>query len=70
MQYDASRISIYVHPLRISLMNQPVNPEAFAQAQQMEQPRLREIPYNYTSLSDKEVVQRLLGEEAWTILNQ
>ena len=56
--------------LRISLMNQPVNPEAFAQAQQVEQPRLREIPYNYTSLSDKEVVQRLLGEEAWDLLNQ
>ncbi|MBI5781569.1 MAG: DUF3683 domain-containing protein [Rhodocyclales bacterium] len=31
-------------------------------------PRLREIPYNYTSLSDREIVIRLLGEEAWTIL--
>jgi len=33
-------------------------------------PRLREIPYNYTSLSDREIVLRLLGERAWTILDQ
>lgn len=32
--------------------------------------RLREIPYNYTSFSDREIVIRLLGEEAWTWLNQ
>ncbi len=31
-------------------------------------PRLREIPYNYTSFSDREVVIRLLGEEAWHTL--
>ena len=31
-------------------------------------PRLREIPYNYTSFSDREIVIRLLGERAWTIL--
>jgi FAD/FMN-containing dehydrogenase/Fe-S oxidoreductase len=28
-------------------------------------PRLREIPYNYTSFSDREVVIRLLGLPAW-----
>ena len=28
-------------------------------------PRLREIPYNYTSLSDREILVRLLGEQAW-----
>jgi len=28
-------------------------------------PRLREIPYNYTSFSDREIVLRLLGAEAW-----
>ena len=33
-------------------------------------PRLREIPYNYTSLSDREIVIRLLGESAWTLLDQ
>lgn len=32
--------------------------------------RLREIPYNYTSLSDREIVIRLLGNEAWDIINQ
>ncbi|MBV6273330.1 DUF3683 domain-containing protein [Alcaligenaceae bacterium CGII-47] len=31
-------------------------------------PRLREIPYNYTSYSDREIVLRLLGEQAWTLL--
>src|SRR5271169_1971931 len=30
--------------------------------------RLREIPYNYTSLADREIVIRLLGEAAWTVL--
>ncbi len=33
-------------------------------------PRLREIPYNYTSFSDREIVIRLLGERAWNVLNQ
>src|SRR5882672_12799532 len=30
--------------------------------------RLREIPYNYTSLSDREIVIRLLGPAAWEVL--
>src|SRR5512140_1820619 len=30
--------------------------------------RLREIPYNYTSFSDREIVIRLLGEPSWDIL--
>lgn len=33
-------------------------------------PRIREIPYNYTSYSDKEIVTRLLGDAAWATLNQ
>jgi FAD/FMN-containing dehydrogenase/Fe-S oxidoreductase len=33
-------------------------------------PRLREIPYNYTSFSDREIVIRLLGADAWETLNQ
>ena len=33
------------------------------------QTRLREIPYNYTSLSDREVVCRLLGDDAWGLLS-
>ena len=32
--------------------------------------RLREIPYNYTSFSDREIVMRLLGEESWAILDE
>jgi FAD/FMN-containing dehydrogenase/Fe-S oxidoreductase len=31
--------------------------------------RLREIPYNYTSFSDREIVMRLLGEPAWRTLD-
>ena len=31
--------------------------------------RLREIPYNYTSFSDREIVIRLLGADAWSVLN-
>jgi len=30
--------------------------------------RLREIPYNYTSFSDREIVIRLLGDDAWQTL--
>ncbi|MDN4575538.1 FAD-linked oxidase [Pandoraea cepalis] len=33
-------------------------------------PRLREIPYNYTSFSDREIVMRLLGADAWHILDE
>ncbi|MES1196646.1 MAG: DUF3683 domain-containing protein, partial [Steroidobacter sp.] len=33
-------------------------------------PRLREIPYNYTSFSDREIVIRLLGEPLWQVLHQ
>ncbi len=32
--------------------------------------RIREIPYNYTSFSDREIVIRFLGAEMWEILNQ
>ncbi|THF62821.1 DUF3683 domain-containing protein [Pseudothauera nasutitermitis] len=32
--------------------------------------RLREIPYNYTSFSDREIVIRLLGAEAWGMLDE
>jgi len=31
--------------------------------------RLREIPYNYTSFSDREIVIRLLGEPAWQLVD-
>ena len=32
--------------------------------------RLREVPYNYTSFSDREIVIRLLGADAWEILDE
>ncbi|MBC7787286.1 MAG: DUF3683 domain-containing protein [Methylophilaceae bacterium] len=32
--------------------------------------RLREIPYNYTSFSDREIVIRFLGEDMWQALNE
>jgi len=32
--------------------------------------RLREIPYNYTSFSDREIVIRFLGEPMWAVLNE
>ncbi|RYF74637.1 MAG: DUF3683 domain-containing protein, partial [Comamonadaceae bacterium] len=36
---------------------------------QAEEPaRLREIPYNYTSFSDREIVIRLLGNRGWALL--
>jgi FAD/FMN-containing dehydrogenase/Fe-S oxidoreductase len=31
--------------------------------------RLREIPYNYTSFSDREIIIRLLGAEMWEVVN-
>ena len=42
-----------------------LNAEPFQDAQA----RLREIPYNYTSFSDREVVCRLLGDDAWVLLS-
>jgi FAD/FMN-containing dehydrogenase/Fe-S oxidoreductase len=41
-----------------------------ARADEAEGVRLREIPYNYTSLSDREIVIRLLGPRAWELLSQ
>ena len=32
--------------------------------------RLREIPYNYTSFSDREIVIRLLGAKMWALLDE
>jgi hypothetical protein len=31
--------------------------------------RVREIPYNYTSFSDREITLRLLGEEGWRLVS-
>ncbi|MFM2238775.1 MAG: hypothetical protein RJA69_149, partial [Pseudomonadota bacterium] len=50
-------------------MNAPTTLQHLMQAD-ADAPRLREIPYNYTSFSDREIVLRLLGEKAWDLLNQ
>ena len=50
-------------------MNAPIA-LATLQAQVDGPARLREIPYNYTSFSDREIVIRLLGFEAWSLLGQ
>ncbi len=49
-------------------MNVPIALAAL-QAQAAEPARLREIPYNYTSFSDREIVIRLLGMASWDVLN-
>ncbi|WP_297724179.1 FAD/FMN-binding oxidoreductase [Limnohabitans sp. Rim8] len=50
-------------------MNAPTTLKQLMQAEESA-PRLREIPYNYTSFSDREIVIRLLGPRAWELLNQ
>jgi FAD/FMN-containing dehydrogenase/Fe-S oxidoreductase len=47
----------------------PLNRAAVADAATGPAPRLREIPYNYTSFSDREIVIRLLGGRAWELLD-
>src|SRR5215203_7563817 len=52
-------------------MNAPLSAQSVrAQVSPDDAPRLREIPYNYTSFSDREIVIRLLGSRAWEVLNQ
>ena len=54
---------------------EPLSPPALAAAVDAVDPaaadgvRLREIPYNYTSFSDREIVIRLLGARAWELLS-
>ena len=49
-------------------MNAPL-PSHILSAKPTDTPRLREIPYNYTSFSDREIVIRFLGNDCWDILN-
>src|ERR671927_1708434 len=51
-------------------MNAPTTLEQLMAAVDDDAPRLREIPYNYTSFSDREIVIRVLGAPAWEILNR
>ncbi len=41
-----------------------------ARTEHADAPRLREIPYNYTSFSDREIVIRLLGGPMWQLLDE
>ncbi|HSG92252.1 MAG TPA: DUF3683 domain-containing protein, partial [Methylotenera sp.] len=50
-------------------MNAPISSHIL-NAEHKPAARLREIPYNYTSFSDREIVIRFLGEEIWGILNE
>jgi FAD/FMN-containing dehydrogenase/Fe-S oxidoreductase len=53
-------------------MNAPIpllELDALSVTTQADGARIREIPYNYTSFSDREVVIRLLGARAWDLLN-
>ena len=50
-------------------MNAPI-PLALARQTADAPTRLREIPYNYTSFSDREIVLRVLGDEAWAIVDE
>jgi hypothetical protein len=47
------------------LIDERSHPAPHLAAAAEEAPRLREIPYNYTSFSDREIVIRLLGSRAW-----
>ena len=49
-------------------MNAPISSDLL-QAEQPPVARLREIPYNYTSFSDREIVIRFLGDASWETLN-
>ena len=52
-------------------MNAPAATESTPQTAELDAPaRLREIPYNYTSFSDREIVIRLLGAEGWRLLDE
>ena len=63
---------VFLPPARSAKKSGSVLP--FSSTQLTEEPRatsgvrLREIPYNYTSFSDREIVMRLLGADAWDTL--
>ena len=59
------------HPIAVPAMNAPPPPGSLKPAAPpVEAVRLREIPYNYTSFSDREIVIRLLGADAWRVLDE
>ncbi len=62
-------VSIRTNPMNAP---QPLTPPTLVEAGDLHAAggvRLREIPYNYTSFSDREIVIRLLGARAWELLS-
>ena len=57
-------------PTTFQELASPAHGAAHSEALHPANARIREIPYNYTSFSDREVVIRLLGEASWDLLNQ
>ncbi|MGA1092681.1 MAG: DUF3683 domain-containing protein [Burkholderiaceae bacterium] len=53
-------------------MNAPVSPTLLSAVSVLDpsESRLREIPYNYTSFSDREIVWRILGERGWELISE
>src|SRR5436190_10285749 len=51
-------------------MNAIAERARYSQDPAVDAPRLREIPYNYTSFSDREIVIRLLGAPLWDVLSE
>ena len=56
------------NPMNAPTLN--LQPTAAADEAAQPQQRIREIPYNYTSFSDREIVLRLLGARCWDVLSQ
>ena len=58
----------------LALMNAPIDPKILAHLDRADPTRdagrLREIPYNYTSFSDREIVIRVLGAEGWALISE
>ena len=70
-----SRYTLAFGPPSASHLSPPMNAPPPAEALRSAAPaaeavRLREIPYNYTSFSDREIVIRLLGADAWRVLDE
>ncbi len=57
-----------LHPMNAPATLEQLTALAIEAIEANEAPRLREIPYNYTSFSDREIVIRLLGASAWELL--
>src|SRR5487761_2411527 len=67
MPDDERGIATVSCPIQMNALAEPVSGIADTRAAAS---RLREIPYNYTSFSDREIVIRLLGAPMWALLDE